>query len=278
MYPSPISIAAWGWAAIGVLGLARLAATLVNSIDDDAGPHVVVFRLVPLLGFSGLLTLCAAAIGWPVVSLYAWRVTAIYAAIVSTGMIAATLRRRGRGPPGAESSSLTKGSFWAAVIGLVVTLGFVFLSFQSQPPQVSTHSIPVVATEILKSTHRASYYFWTSTLVLLGVGTFILLVLFVQRLQRGGAPQIETHWGGIGGGLGGWRMSASLGYLIIATVLAVLFVVFFLQFDQRERDGSLDVHSGSQAPGPSNVEQKDKGLAHEAKKPNDVAKPSPSEH
>jgi hypothetical protein len=53
------------------------------------------------------------------------------------------------------------------------------------------------------------------------------LVLFLQAVDTDGPPQFETNWGGLGGGLGGWRFSASLIYLICSFVTgAIVFVVF----------------------------------------------------
>jgi hypothetical protein len=53
------------------------------------------------------------------------------------------------------------------------------------------------------------------------------LVLFLQAVDTDGPPQFETNWGGLGGGLGGWRFSASLIYLICSFVAGVgVFAVF----------------------------------------------------
>ena len=37
-------------------------------------------------------------------------------------------------------------------------------------------------------------------------------------------PRVDSHWGGFGGGLGGWHMSASLAYLLGALAFAIMFV------------------------------------------------------
>lgn len=39
--------------------------------------------------------------------------------------------------------------------------------------------------------------------------------LAIERLSGDGAS-VQTHWGGIGGGLGGWRMSPTLFLLVLA--------------------------------------------------------------
>jgi hypothetical protein len=70
-----------------------------------------------------------------------------------------------------------------------------------------------------------------SLLFALGAGLFLLL--FIADVRRGGSPRIESHWGGIGGGLGGWRLSRSLSYLLVAACCAVVFCAFIFQFEAR---------------------------------------------
>lgn len=49
---------------------------------------------------------------------------------------------------------------------------------------------------------------------LAGGVTLWFLHLFVDSVQDGQWPAFESHWGGLGGGLGGWRVSPSLLYLM----------------------------------------------------------------
>lgn len=42
-------------------------------------------------------------------------------------------------------------------------------------------------------------------------------------------PSLESSWGGLGGGLGGWKMSPSLTWLIMALLTTVLFAGVALQ-------------------------------------------------
>lgn len=55
--------------------------------------------------------------------------------------------------------------------------------------------------------------------------TVLFLGLFIQEMRRGRAPMIESNWGGIGGGGGGWRMSGSLAYLLGMLGTATLLIV-----------------------------------------------------
>jgi len=50
-----------------------------------------------------------------------------------------------------------------------------------------------------------------------------LLYLAVTEIFRGEPLAMESHWGGFGGGLGGWRISSSLAYLLGALFLGGLF-------------------------------------------------------
>ena len=51
-------------------------------------------------------------------------------------------------------------------------------------------------------------------IVLAGIASasFVLLVMY---LSRGAHIAVESHWGGLGGGLGGWRISGALAILLI---------------------------------------------------------------
>lgn len=51
----------------------------------------------------------------------------------------------------------------------------------------------------------------------------LFVVLLVVTLERGGSVGFESAWGGLGSGLGGWRLSAPLVYLLGAVVAGVLF-------------------------------------------------------
>jgi hypothetical protein len=62
---------------------------------------------------------------------------------------------------------------------------------------------------------------WGAGLALLGGLALWFSWLFVVSVEQEGPPQIESNWAGLGGGLGGWRFSASLVYALCALTLAV---------------------------------------------------------
>jgi hypothetical protein len=48
------------------------------------------------------------------------------------------------------------------------------------------------------------------------------LFLFASRENRNEGPQFEGHWGGLGGGMSGWRISPSILFLVVAVVSGVM--------------------------------------------------------
>jgi hypothetical protein len=70
--------------------------------------------------------------------------------------------------------------------------------------------------------------YWLLVLVF-GGATIAALIGLITSVGRGsdhGKPAlwIETHWGGLGGGLGGWRVSQALAYLLLAAIMGGLLV------------------------------------------------------
>jgi hypothetical protein len=57
------------------------------------------------------------------------------------------------------------------------------------------------------------------------VDTFLTtLWLFIRSLDANERLAIESHWGGLGGGLGGWRISRPLIFLVVSAVTFALMV------------------------------------------------------
>jgi hypothetical protein len=49
---------------------------------------------------------------------------------------------------------------------------------------------------------------------------------FLDEVKPGKALSFESHWGGLGGGLGGWRMAAPLVFLLAALAFGLLMIIF----------------------------------------------------
>jgi hypothetical protein len=63
---------------------------------------------------------------------------------------------------------------------------------------------------------------WGAGWALLGGLAVWFSWMFVVSVEQEGPPQVESNWAGLGGGLGGWRFSASLIYALCALTLAVV--------------------------------------------------------
>jgi hypothetical protein len=62
----------------------------------------------------------------------------------------------------------------------------------------------------------------TILLMVFFVAMFILLVAFGRALARGEGVSFESHWGGLGGGISGWKISSAFIYL-----LGIVFLLLF---------------------------------------------------
>jgi len=60
-------------------------------------------------------------------------------------------------------------------------------------------------------------------LFVLGGGALLFVHAFTVQIKAGNPVGIESHWGGLGGGLGGWRVSNALSCLIGCLVFAGAF-------------------------------------------------------
>ena len=70
----------------------------------------------------------------------------------------------------------------------------------------------------------------------------LCFTVFLRTLFLGDKLVFESNWGGLGGGLSGWSLSASLIFLLLSMILLVLLVVAIgtasPQTDVRERYGA----------------------------------------
>jgi hypothetical protein len=248
-----LHITVWIWIIVGVAGVIGAAALIFGEAGRGADKWwQIAFLLGMGAGGSGLLTLAVAAAGWPSVALYIWRATAIVVTLLGMALfVQRGLKVTLPDPVDSKVAIQWSERRWSTAIGTLLLAGLTWLSFRSNRPQISSDALssaaPVAVTSVLPVASM-----WLAALVVLGLGTIYFLHLFVQRLEEGGAPQIEAHWGGIGGGLGGWRMSPALGHVLVATLLAVLFTIFLFRLDSQGRSAA---GSGpSPTPTPQNSE------------------------
>lgn len=110
------------------------------------------------------------------------------------------------GTPGAAGGTPgQRGSTWwigalAVIVGLVLLSGLVGAVVRDQ-------------LSVTKAT----------ALFLLGSITLAFTAGFSASVRGGDWPRLETSWGGLGGGLGGWRLSPALACLLGALLFGGAF-------------------------------------------------------
>jgi len=60
---------------------------------------------------------------------------------------------------------------------------------------------------------------WGAYLGLISAMLGLSFLFFVRSMQKDDRLSIESNWGGLGGGLGGWRVSSALTFLLISAAL-----------------------------------------------------------
>jgi hypothetical protein len=166
---------------------------------------------------TGLLYFALSWLGRYFLALWCWRVLSFLGMLTAlvVGGLAALIGRRWR------------NAFWG-LLGALLPGIFFFLSLSWEPRAVGGPSTnaPVAAPSSLHLSSAADISFWgAAVLTILALGTLVFIGFFLEAVRRGDLLQIESHWGGLGGGIGGWRFSASMTYLMMAAVLGTLFVV-----------------------------------------------------
>jgi hypothetical protein len=87
-------------------------------------------------------------------------------------------------------------------------------------------------------------------IALLGVCTLAFAGLFVRETWRGHSAEVESHWGGFGGGLGGWRVSPSLTYLVCALAFGTMVSVLVARASPAPPPSKADPRTDSTATTP----------------------------
>jgi hypothetical protein len=229
-----LTIVSWLWVVAGtgvVLGIAYFV--IKDGLDQ---PDVALVTTLVLLVATGAVVSSLRTLDLVTPSLWSWRVAA---GAISIGAILVAVTQ----PPvrlvAVAASALYAGLFAAS---------FVAGPALEAPPSGAPAAPPAALTiDGVRLWHGVALF-------ILAAGTTVFLALFVRMIERGVSPQIETHWGGIGGGLGGWRISLSLTYLLAAAVFGVLFAFFVLQLEAPSRQpaqaNEAAVPSSAPASGP----------------------------
>ena len=103
------------------------------------------------------------------------------------------------------------------------------------PQYRAPSGVPVLLTAALLASLGLALYLReisalkAALLAILGGLSLWFAWLFISSVESEGPPQIDTNWGGLGGGLGGWRCSASLVYGLCALTLTICTGFTFLE-------------------------------------------------
>jgi hypothetical protein len=110
-------------------------------------------------------------------------------------------------------------------------------------------------------------------LILLVVLLFTLIGVFVRAVGRGEGVSVESHWGGLGGGLGGFQVSPPMIYLLgIMLLLTISSAVAWRAYAPPDKEDAQKTQR-QQAAAPRDGSD----AAQPADSPSPAAQPTPSQ-
>jgi uncharacterized membrane protein len=157
-------------------------------------------------------------------------------------------------------SAFTNQAFWGdRGFGVIVGVGFTVLVFAilivffNDNERLLIYALVIVPTATALILRRNSWRGFNLNLpqfyipavpsphsvglIVIGLLMVILILVFVRSVGRGETISIESHWGGLGGGLAGWHVSAPLVYLLgiiflLAVSTAIAWKVYVPKLEQ----------------------------------------------
>jgi hypothetical protein len=122
-----------------------------------------------------------------------------------------------------ENTTIDTEPFAAWTLVLVPTGVALLLRKVWKQDNFHTWSVNISLSEIPSSK--------TILLLIAGLLLLILVAVLIRSLSRGESVSVDSHWGGLGGGIAGWRLSAPLVYLLgIAFLLAISSALAWKEF------------------------------------------------
>jgi hypothetical protein len=193
--------------------------------------------LVFLQAAVGLLFASLTLLGFPLIALWTWRalsgvLTVVCLIILAQLIVRERTSRRftATADPSAyrRSNSPVDGFLILGTTALTIAV-FVCAVAATAPQRGAAMSAPAptptpgaVAHSTADSLVRID--FWHAAgLTVLGCGAILFGLLFIAAMQQQGLLWFESNSGSLGGATGGWRMSASMGYLGATILFAVMF-------------------------------------------------------
>jgi hypothetical protein len=260
-HPIFLSIALWIWAASAIGAIAFMIWLWVDSANSDDGKDMAAL-LVLLQAAVGLLFSSLDLLGFPLIALWTWRILSgavMIACLVVSARLTVVGKRatwRSTSPPEFRAHSRpAPASDYFLIFGTTALAIVVFVcavaattpqSGATVPPPTST--LGSVAHTIADSLVRIDFWH-AGSLAVLGCGTLLFGLLFIAALQRQGLLWFESNSGSLGGGVGGWRMSSSMGYLGATILFAVMFGALIVHDENLFR---ASIHSGDASPPAAN--------------------------
>lgn len=210
-------IAAWIWTALSAAAVCGLVIGAVVTFEDfDA--YIVAVLLLGASVATGLMFASLSFLGVPVAAIWAWRIIAGVACAYGLISFAKALL---------EDSDL--GEVLAIVGATVLAGAFLTTGILTAPRPFGPTPVTPTAPHVAGTSIFQIGVWHTFALTMLALTTMCFLLLFLLAMRRGIPLAVESHWGGLGGGITGWQMSKSLGYLIGVIVCGILFSLFLLR-------------------------------------------------
>lgn len=231
-----VNVAAWLWALAGLAMIITFVVLAFSGFDEYSA---FLFMVGLTVSGIGSLVFALHIIASPIIALWTWRVAGVVCVLIS--LISVRGLR-----PGQDVSVVTRLSGLLNVVVPLVVASASFLA-QSIPPvklaAAGPATIPNITIDGVRLWHGVA-------LGVLGLGTIVFLLLFVRMAERGISLQVESNWGGIGGGMAGWRVSPSLTYFAATAIFGVLFAIFVFQLERPAAGGTASPQATSTAKPP----------------------------
>jgi hypothetical protein len=216
-----LSLAHWTWVVLSTLALICAATLIWAFVVEGDEWFVVALALLCMVASIGFLYFSVSAVGGLTVAKWIWLIANGIA--LGGGLLCCVAARIQR----ADVAQIL------SVLGATVLAGFTFITsiFATTGPVTRSHEALSAAAPVTSGVVFLSQIsIWHNvTLTVLGVGILVFLILFIADVGRGISPGVESHWDGLGGGVGGWQMSSSLTYFLGVLIFGVLFSVLVLR-------------------------------------------------
>lgn len=240
---SPHVLALWLFLIVFVAVIVGFVAAIVVIFDEPASETTFAAGAMLVAGCAGLY-LSFSALGFPSVAVWVWRSVSAFGTVA----LGAALWRPWSASSGLAPRAILVGQMLLAVIEAVCAW------FASA---AATRLAPPVAP--LNVSFYLHGYWRPLTFVVLLIGLVVFGVRAIRALETRGGVNIESRWGGLGGGLGGVHLSSAAVYLICALAFGSCLMVWASRLEDGDHPVSAQgaggvsskaapARSGSNAP------------------------------